>query len=60
MVSYHALNGIYRVMQSDRKSFCGDVVLDSVNMTYRDADSIWDQKYENQIYWDLYYEDFKF
>ena len=47
-------------MQSDGKSFCGDVFLDSNNMTYRDADSVLDQKYENQIYWDLYYEDFKF
>ena len=26
----------YRVMQTNRNSFCGDVVLDSVNMTFRD------------------------
>ena len=30
----------YSVMQSDRNSFCGDVVLDSVNMAPRDKDSI--------------------
>ena len=28
------------VMQSDRKSFCGDVVLNSVNMAFRDEDHI--------------------
>ena len=33
-------------MQSDRNSFCGDVVLDSFNMVYRDEDSILYQKYE--------------
>ena len=27
-------------MQSDGNSFCGDVVLDSFNMSYRDKDSI--------------------
>ena len=31
---------VYSVMQSDRNNFCGDVVLDSVNMTYRDEGSI--------------------
>ena len=38
----------------------GDVELDSFNVSYRDEDSILDQKYEKQIFWALYYEDFKF
>ena len=37
-------------MQSDGNSFCGDVVLDSFNMSYREEDSIVDQKYEKQIH----------
>ena len=45
-------------MQSDRNRFSGDVVLDSVYMSYREEDSISDQKYEKQISRDLYYEDF--
>ena len=45
-------------MQSDGNSFCGDVVLDGFNMSYRDEDSILEQKYEKQISWYLYYEDF--
>ena len=45
-------------MQSDGDSFRGDVVLGSFNMSYRDEDSILDQKYEKQISLDLYYEDF--
>ena len=36
----------------------GDVVMDSFNMAYNDEDSILDQKYEKQIFWDFYYEDF--
>ena len=36
----------YSVMQSDGNSFCGDVVLDGFNMTYRDEGSILEQKYE--------------
>ena len=48
------------VTQSDGNRFCGDVVFDSFNMAYRDEDSILDQKYEKQVFWDLYYEDFKF
>ena len=48
----------YSVMQSDGSSFCGDVVLDGFNMSYRDEDSILEQKYEKQISWDLYHEDF--
>ena len=48
----------YSVVQSDGNSFWGDVVFDSLNMAYRDEDSISDQKYEQQIFWDLYYEGF--
>ena len=44
-----------RVMQSDGNNFCGDVVSDGFNMSYRDEDSILEQKYEKQISWDLYY-----
>ena len=54
------MDGRYSVMQSDGNSFRGDVVLDSCNMSYRDEDNILDQKYEKQISWDLYYEDFIF
>ena len=32
-------------MQSDRDSFCSDVVLDSVNLEFKDKDSILDKKY---------------
>ena len=38
-------------MQSDGKSFCGDVVLDSFNMEYSDEDSILEKKYEKKIFW---------
>ena len=38
---------LLHTMQSDGKSFCGNVVLDSFNMSYRDEDSILDQKYGN-------------
>ena len=48
----------YSVMQSDRNSFCGDVILDIFNMVYSDEDSIEDQQYENRIFWDHHYEDF--
>ena len=34
----------YSVMQSDRNSFGGDVVLDSFNIVYRHEDSVLDQK----------------
>ena len=47
-------------MKSDGNRFFGDVVLDSVNMEYRDEDSNSDQIYENQIFSVLYYEDLKF
>ena len=36
------LDGYYSVMQSDRNSFCGDVVF---NMEFRDEERIWGQKY---------------
>ena len=45
---------------TDGTSFCGDVVIDSANMTSRDEKSILDQIYEVYIISDLYYEDFEF
>ena len=39
----------YSVMHPDRISFCGDVVLDSFNMAYRDKDIILDQIYKLKI-----------
>ena len=39
---------LYSVMQSDGNSFCGDVVLDSFNKTYRDEDNILDQIYKSK------------
>ena len=51
-------------MQSDGNSFIGDGVLDSFKMSYRDEDSILDQKYESKYYYFyyiiFYYEDQKF
>ena len=44
------------MIQSDGNSFYGDVVLNNFNMSYRDEYSISDQKYEKQIFWDLYFE----
>ena len=38
----------YSVMQSEGNSFCGDVVLDGFNVSYRDDDSILAQKYESK------------
>ena len=40
-------------MQSDRNSFGGDVVFDSVNMAFTYEDSILDLTYEKQIFSDL-------
>ena len=37
-----------------------DVVLDSVNMAFREEDSIFNQLYEKQIFSDLYFEDLIF
>ena len=34
---------IYSVIQSERNSFCGDVVLDSVDMAFWDEDNILDR-----------------
>ena len=45
-------------IQSDGNSFWGDLVLKSFMMAYRDEGSILDQKYEKQLFWDLYYGDF--
>ena len=46
-------------MQSDRNSFCGNVVLDSVNIKHKDVDNIC-QLYENQVHLELFYYDFYF
>ena len=51
---------MYSVMKSDGNSFCGGVVFDSLNMAYAEEDSMSNQNYEKQIFWDLYYEEFKF
>ena len=48
---------IYSVTQSKSTSFSGYDVLNSINMVYRDQDSILDQTYQNQIFSDFYYED---
>ena len=40
-------------MHSDGNSFGGDVVLDNVNMAYRDGESIFNQIYEKYIFSDL-------
>ena len=47
-------------MQSDRNSFKGEVVLESVNMAYWGKDSILYHVYEKEILLDLYFEDLKF
>ena len=41
-------------MQSDGKSFIGDVFLDRFNMSIRDEDSILDQQYEKQIFFEFW------
>ena len=48
------------LMQSDGNSFIGDVVLETFNMSYRDKDSMLDQKYKKKIFCALYYKDLKF
>ena len=40
--------------------FWGDVVWYSFEKAKRDEGIISDQKYQKQIFWDLYFEDFKF
>ena len=49
---------IYTVLQSDRNTFYGDVVLDSFNKASRDEDNISGQIYKKQIFSDFHYEDF--
>ena len=46
-------------MQSEGISFSGDIVLDSFNILYSDEDSIYDQKHEKRICWNLYYKNSK-
>ena len=43
-------------MQSDVNSFCQDVILDSVDMAYRDENNILEKIYKKQIFSDFYYE----
>ena len=38
----------FNVMQSDGHSICGNVVMVSFNMTYRDEDSILDKSMKNK------------
>ena len=47
----------YSVMQLDGSSFYGDVVLDSMNMAFRDKDSILDQIYGKLMFSDFDNED---
>ena len=44
MLMGNTANFTYSVMQSDGNSFCGDVVLDSFNMEFRDEERILGQK----------------
>ena len=44
----------------NRIVFGGDVVLDSVNMAYRDEVQTLDQIHQKQIFLDFYYQDLKF
>ena len=45
------------ILQSDGKSFCGDVVLDGFNKAFRDEDTILDQTYKIKFV-RFYYIDF--
>ena len=45
-------------MQSDRKIFCRDVILDSYNKESRDEDNILVQINRKQICPEMYYEEF--
>ena len=38
------------MLQSDGTSYCGDVVLDSLNIVYSNVDSILDQKFSFGIF----------
>ena len=51
---------LYNWMKSNWKSFGGDVVLNRSNLAYRDEGIIEYQKYDTLIFWEIYYEDFKF
>ena len=50
----------YSVIQSNGISFGGGIILDTFNMVHSDEKSISEQKYEKRIFWDLYYEVFRF
>ena len=55
------INVFYTVWcRSEGNSFCGDVVFDSFNKTYRDTVNILDQIYEKQICSDFYHKDLDF
>ena len=54
------MSACYSVMQSDRNSSCGDVVLDSFNKASRDEDNILDQTYRGKKCSDYLYDDFNF
>ena len=43
-------------MQSNENSFCGHVVLDSINMAYMDEDSLSYQIYKMQIFSDIRFQ----
>ena len=45
-------------MQSDRNSYCGDVVSVSINKASRDEDNMLDKIYGKQIWSDFHYKDF--
>ena len=45
------------MMQVDRNSFCDNVVLDSVNMAFRDEDSFLDHIYDEKQIWLNFHDD---
>ena len=45
-------------MQSGQNSFCIDLVLDSVNNTFRDEDKLYGQIYKKEICLDFNYVEF--
>ena len=52
---------VYSVLQSGRNSFFSGVLMDSVNMKFRDNDSFLDQIYEKPIsFFNLYHNDVNF
>ena len=40
-------------MQSEQDSLCGEVVLDSFNIAFRDEDNIFDQMNQKAVHFDL-------